>query len=167
MTLTSQSSLSIRLSVIIYTVKYPDQVWWHGGWVKRPRKIVGSRTEPESVELGRLQEVVDTGWWSRWNARGHAQMGKNLGNHGGIFNGPNGFKGPPHCGHTPMSIANTCVSHYTPLMRTRYFTKMNVQKSLISQYHWFFIKPQSNGAHYFCYCQLRYNPGINWMLRLT
>jgi len=38
------------------------------------------------VGLGRLKELASPGWCTGW-AGWQAQMGKNLGNHGGIFKG--------------------------------------------------------------------------------
>ncbi len=56
--------------------------------VKKPREIVGSGTEPESrVVLGRLKELTGAAQAPRWRASGQAQMGENLDDHRGLFDG--------------------------------------------------------------------------------
>ncbi|MBA3493367.1 MAG: hypothetical protein H0T87_04385 [Gammaproteobacteria bacterium] len=55
---------------------------------------------------------------------GQAEMGEDLGDHGGIFDAcPEPVEGaamivkvPPHCGHCAMSIANTLLSSRAQLM---------------------------------------------------
>ena len=57
-----------------------------GNWAKGS---VGSGTEPEfrGGGLGRLHEPVEASRGAGWRARGQAQVGENLDDHGGIFNG--------------------------------------------------------------------------------
>jgi hypothetical protein len=52
------------------------------------RERVGTGTQPESrVELGCLEEFVDAGRGSWWRAGGQPQVGENLDDDRGIFNG--------------------------------------------------------------------------------
>jgi len=61
---------------------------WGVGWGNGQREGVGPGTEPESrVGLGCLEEFVDAGRGSWWRAGGHPQVGENLDDDRGIFNG--------------------------------------------------------------------------------
>ncbi len=66
----------------------PLAPWWQVKVGTGQRERVGTGTEPESrVRLGCQEEVVDASRGPRWCEGGQAQVRKNLGNHGGIFNG--------------------------------------------------------------------------------
>ncbi len=61
---------------------------WRVGWETGQRGSVGSDTEPESWEgLGCLPERVEPGRGAWWGSGGQAQVGENLDDHRGVFNG--------------------------------------------------------------------------------
>jgi len=61
---------------------------WHVRVGTGQRESVGTGTQPESrVGLGCLEEFVDAGRGSWWSAGGQPQVGENLDDDRGIFNG--------------------------------------------------------------------------------